>query len=165
MIGTAIGLPYELLLKDFSKTNYSSARAALLEAWRHFLGWRNWFAPKFCQPCFDLVLEEAYLRGMFDAPDFYEHKDEYCRVRWIGPARGWVDPVKEVEASRKAIDYGLSTLAEEVAGQGRDWEEVMEQIKREEDKTKELGVKISRAQQGGAGNRQEDPDDADPKKK
>ena len=151
LIGVSLGLPYELLLKDFSKTNYSSARAALLEAWRHFLGWRGWFSTKFCQPCYELVLEEAYLRGKFDAPDFYQNKSEYCRTRWIGPARGWVDPVKEVEASRKAIDFGLSTLAEEVAGQGRDWEEVLEQISRENQRIDELGAKVSRAQ-GGAGN-------------
>ena len=35
-ISAALGLPYELVAKDFSKTNYSSARAALLEARRYF---------------------------------------------------------------------------------------------------------------------------------
>ncbi len=42
-IGTGLNIPYELLLKDFSKTNYSSARSALLEAWRYFNGRRNGF--------------------------------------------------------------------------------------------------------------------------
>jgi capsid protein len=40
-IGTGLNIPYELLLKDFSKTNYSSARSALLEAWRYFNGRRQ----------------------------------------------------------------------------------------------------------------------------
>lgn len=142
IIGASLGLPYELLLKDFSKTNYSSARAALLEGRRTFTTWRSWFARKFCQPMWDLVLEEAYLRGLFDAPDFYEYRAEYTRAIWIGGGWGWVDPVKEVQASRQAIDYGLSTLAEEAAGQGRDWEENMEQLQREQDKQRELGVKI-----------------------
>ncbi|HER27020.1 MAG TPA: phage portal protein, partial [Rhodospirillales bacterium] len=31
-VAASLNMPYELLLKDFSKTNYSSARAALLEA-------------------------------------------------------------------------------------------------------------------------------------
>ncbi len=131
IIGVSIGLPYELLIKDFSKTNYSSARASLLEGRRMFSTWRHWFAGKFCQPIWELVLEEAYLRGDFDAPGFYENKIEYCRAMWIGGGWGWVDPVKEVEASRKAIDYGLSTLAEEAAAQGRDWEEVLDQRRRE----------------------------------
>jgi lambda family phage portal protein len=140
IIGASIGLPYELIAKDFSKTNYSSARAALLEGRRQFLNWRGWFARKFCQPIWGLVLEEAYLKGEFEAPHFYDFKDEYCRCQWIGGAWGWVDPVKEVEASRKAVDYGLSTLAEEAAGQGRDWEEVLDQRGREIEREKELGI-------------------------
>ena len=58
-----------------------------------------------------------------------------------------MDPVKEVESSKKAIDYGLSTLAEETAGQGRDWEEVLEQKARETKRAEELGVNLS----GGGG--------------
>lgn len=131
LIGVGLGLPYELLVKDFSKTNYSSARAALLEGRRVFKTWRGWLAGKFCQPIWQLVIEEAYLRGEFDAPDFYKYLHEYTRAAWIGGGWGWVDPVKEVEASRKAIDYGLSTLAKEAAAQGDDWEENLDQLARE----------------------------------
>lgn len=142
MIGMSLGLPYELLSKDFSKTNYSSARAALLEGRRMFSVWRSWFGRKFCQPLYDLVLEEAYLRGQFDAPDFYELRHEYTRAQWIGGGWGWVDPVKEVDAAMKAIDYGLSTHADEVAAQGKDWEEVFEQKSREREKADELGLRL-----------------------
>ena len=41
-IGVAAGMPYELVMKDFSTTNYSSARASLLEAWRFFINRRVW---------------------------------------------------------------------------------------------------------------------------
>lgn len=143
IIGASLGLPYELLMKDFSKTNYSSARAAILEGRRLFSNWRFWLSRHFCQPIWELVLEEAYLRNLFPAKDFYENRAEYCRAQWIGGSWGWVDPVKEVQASKLAIDYGLSTLAEETAGQGRDWEEVLEQKKREEDKARELGLNLS----------------------
>jgi len=152
LIGTSLNLPYELLIKDFSKTNYSSARAALLEGRRMFMNWRSWIARKFCQPVWGLILEEAYLRGYFEAPEFYRYRYEYTRAQWIGGGWGWVDPVKEVEASRKAIDYGLSTLAEEAAGQGRDWEEILEQKAEEEKKAEELNVNIMNAAKGGTGN-------------
>lgn len=160
MIGTSIGLPYELLTKDFSKTNYSSARAAILEGRRMFTTWRSWFGRKFCQPIYDLIIEEAYLRDMLDVPDFYENRAEYTRAQWIGGGWGWVDPVKEVEASRKAIDYGLSTLAEEAAGQGRDWEEILEQQKNEQDKASELNIELyhSATAPGPSAEPQEEPD-------
>ncbi len=146
--GSAIGLPYELLVKDFSKTNYSSARAALLEGRRMFTQWRGWLSKKLCQPMWELVLEEAFLRGMFTAPDFYENKTELCRAVWIGGAWGWVDPVKEVEASMKAIEYNLSTHAKEAAAQGEDWEEILEQRKREKATKKKLGLEEPEPPQG-----------------
>ena len=93
----------------------------------------------------ELVLEEAFLRGLFDAPDFYARRSEYCRAAWIGGGWGWVDPVKEVQSSQMAVNSGLSTLAEECAGQGRDWEEILEQIKREQDRAAELGVRLGGA--------------------
>lgn len=93
MIGMSLNMPYELLSKDFSKTNYSSARAAILEGRRMFTKWRSWFGRRFCQPVYDLVLEEAYLRGMFDAPKFYEQRSEYTRAQWIGGGWGGRPPL------------------------------------------------------------------------
>jgi lambda family phage portal protein len=142
IIGTCLGLPYELLMKDFSKTNYSSARAALLEGRRMFSNWRAWLARRFCQPIWELLLEEAYLRNLFPARNFYENRAEYCRARWVGGSWGWVDPVKEVASSKMAEDFAYSTLADECAAQGRDWEEVLEQKKREQDRAKQLGITI-----------------------
>lgn len=144
IIGMSLGLPYELLVKDFSKTNYSSARAALLEGRRQFSNWRSWFAAKFCQPVYDLVLEEAFLRGQFQVKDFYGQRAEYTRAQWLGGGWGWVDPVKEVQSSKMAVDFGLSTLAEEAASQGRDWEEVLDQLKREKDELAARGLEIPR---------------------
>lgn len=132
MIGASLGLTPELVTKDFSDTTYSSARTALLEARRRFGVWRALFAQKFCQPIYDLVLEEAYLRGLFGAEDFYRLRHYYTRASWIGPGWGWVDPVKEVRASAESVDMYLSTLADEASAQGRDWEDVVEQRVREQ---------------------------------
>ena len=162
LIGVALGLPYELLVKDFSKTNYSSARAALLEGRRVFKTWRGWLASKFCQPIWQLVIEEAYLRGEFDAPDFYTWRHEYTRAAWIGGGWGWVDPVKEVEASRKAIDYGLSTLAKEAAAQGDDWEENLDQLARERDAIAARSVTIYHSAKGEEENSDEQQNGQDP---
>lgn len=43
-LAAMLGIPYESLAKDFSKTNYSSMRAALNEAWKLYLFYRRWFA-------------------------------------------------------------------------------------------------------------------------
>lgn len=139
-ISAALGLPYELVAKDFSKTNYSSARAALLEARRYFKVRQEWLAQKLCQPVWEMVLEEAYLKGELKANSFYEKRLDWTRARWIAPGWSWVDPLKEVKASNEAIAGNISSLADEAAGQGKDWEEIMEQRAREEQKRKELDL-------------------------
>ena len=96
------GIPYESLAKDYSKTNYSSMRAALNEAWKLYGYYRQWFARAYCQPLWEMLVEEAWLRGFIrlpeDGPDFYEARELWCNASWVGPARGFVDPVKEIQA-------------------------------------------------------------------
>ena len=142
-IGTGLNLPFELLMKDFSKTNYSSARAALMEAWRYFLGRRQWLATYWAKPVYELWLEEAIQKGMIEAPDFYQNKALWTRCKWIGPGRGWIDPVKEAKASQIRLNTGLSTLEDECATQGLDWEEVLEQRAREQNKMEALGLRLN----------------------
>ncbi|MGH1471586.1 MAG: phage portal protein [Cellvibrionaceae bacterium] len=145
-IGTGLNLPFELLMKDFSKTNYSSARAALMEAWRYFIGRRHWLATYWAKPVYELWLEEAINKGLIEAPGFYQNKALWCRCKWIGPGRGWIDPVKEAKASKIRLETGLSTLEDECATQGLDWEEVLEQQAREQAKMRELGLNTETSQ-------------------
>lgn len=139
-IGAGLNLPPELLTKDFTRTNYSSARAALLEAWRFFVGRRNWLSTCWAQPVYELWLEEAVNRGYIYAPGFYDNRALWTRCKWIGPGRGWIDPVKEAQASRIRMEIGLSTLEDECASQGLDWEEVLEQSSRERARMRELDL-------------------------
>jgi lambda family phage portal protein len=137
-LATGLNLPYEIVAKDFSKTNYSSARAALLQAYRYFRCRQQYLSIHLCQPIYEMVMEEAYLRGYIDVPDFYDNRYEYNRARWIASGWQWVDPLKEVMASEQAIKNNISTLADECASQGKDWEENLEQRAREAKKIKNL---------------------------
>ena len=139
-IGAGLNLPFELLMKDFSKTNYSSARASLMEAGRFFAGRRQWLSTYWARPVYALWLEEAVNKGIIEAPTFYQQKQAWTRSKWIGAGRGWIDPVKEATASQIRMEIGLSTLEEECAAQGSDWEEVLEQRAREQAKQHELGL-------------------------
>lgn len=137
-MAAGMNIPYEVLAKDFSKSNYSNTRAALLEARRFFMMQQQFVSSKLCQPVLIMLMEEAYLRGELPILDFYQNRAAYVRTRWISPGWQWVDPQKEVAASVLAVDNNLSTLADEFATQGQDWEEALEQIAREKKKIKEL---------------------------
>lgn len=139
-IATGLNLPYELLLKDFSKTNYSSARASMLEAWRFFHGRRRWLSDYWLNAVYELWMEEAIQSGRVEAPGFYDNKYAYSRCRWIMQGRGWVDPVKEANAAKIRMGLGISTLEKECAEQGEDWEENLEQSAYEMARKRELGL-------------------------
>lgn len=62
LMGGAIEMPYELLLKEFN-ASYSASRAALLEAWEAFKMRRTWLVDSFCQPAYEIWLAEAVAVG------------------------------------------------------------------------------------------------------
>lgn len=137
-IASGLGISYEQLAADWSKTNYSSARAAMIEIWRGWSARRMSFAQGFCQPFVMAWLEEQVLEGHIRlpsrAPNFHDNWAAYSRAKWIGPGKGFVDPVKEAQAAAMRVSLGLSTLEEEAAElTGSDFLENLEQINREID--------------------------------
>ena len=143
-VATAMGLSYEQLAMDWSKTNYSSARAALLEVWKFFTARRGVFAEQTARQVYGAWLEEAIDLGDVElpsgAPDFQEAKAAWTRCSWTGPGRGWVDPVKEAQAAVLRMEAGISTLKRECAEQGLDYREVLAQRAREIKEMEELGI-------------------------
>lgn len=133
-IAAALGVSAEQITQDWSKTNYSSARAALLESWKTLSRRSTEFKVGTATPIYASWLQEVMERGDLDdvmpngaAPDFIEAATAYSRCDWLGVARGWVDPVKEKQGAVLGMDAGLSTLKRECAEQGLDWEEVLAQ--------------------------------------
>jgi lambda family phage portal protein len=126
--GAACGQPYERVAKDFSKTNYSSARAALLEAWKGDRLYQGPLVDTLCHPTWNMALEEFYLIGQLDTPKglpgFYEAFEAWCNVIWIPPARGSIDPKKTEEARALALANGTGTRTNFAAEDGEDIEEL-----------------------------------------
>ena len=145
LVGAALELPYDVLVKEFN-SSYSASRGALLEAWEAFRMRREWFVNDFCQPIYEIWLSEAVARGRIVAPGFFEDpliRAAWCGARWIGPVQGQLDPKKEVDAAIRHINYGLKTH-EQVAREmgGGDWEENVIQLKRENELLKDAGSRI-----------------------
>lgn len=91
-----------------------------------------------------MVLEEIFDKELVPIPQgtpgYYDAKTEYTRCRWIGPGKGYVDPLKERKAAQLGIQMGVTTLEDECAEQGKDYIEVLEQRAREKAKMEELGL-------------------------
>lgn len=134
-LASSRGMSYEQVSADWSQTNYSSARGALVEAWKSLGAGRQRFCQRMATPIYAAVLEEAIDRGDVElpagAPDYQDARTAYARCRWIGPGRGWVDPVKEAQAAQIRMAICVSTLENEAADQGLDYQEIIAQRARE----------------------------------
>lgn len=142
-IGTALEIPFEVLLSSFN-ASYSASRAALLEVAKMYRRRRKWMSRSFCQPIFEQVIEEAVLKGYINLPGFLENpimKKAYLKAEWYGNSQGQIDPVKEVTASILKIKNGLSTTEREAMElNGSDWNENLNQQAIEIKKKKEVGL-------------------------
>lgn len=130
-IAAALGLSAEQITQDWSRTNYSSARAALMESWKTLSRRKDEFCTNFASPFYACWLWEAMDKGELPlpsgAPSFIEAGTAFARCDWLGAPRGWIDPVKEPEGSQIKVQVGLSSLKAECAEQGDDYEEVIDQ--------------------------------------
>lgn len=142
-LGAALGIPYEVLMKNF-ESSYSASRAALLQAWQEFVLRRTWFARDLCQPVYEAWLLEAIAIGRIKAPGFFDDvriRKAWCNANWYGPTMSILDPVKDVTGSGLRVTYALSTHEQEAAEMtGTDFEENIDQLKYENDLIKKAGL-------------------------
>lgn len=130
LIGMGLGIPRELLLKQFN-SSYSASKAALLDAWIHFRCERAWTALSLCQPVYETWMAEAVFLGRIKAPGFFADpllRWAYTRAAWPGDSMGSINPKDEVAAYTAAIDARLMTRerAEWELG-STDWNETFDQ--------------------------------------
>ncbi|WP_086650888.1 phage portal protein [Acetobacter cibinongensis] len=131
-VASGAGLSPMQVSNDWSDVNYSSARGSLLEAWKTMKRRRDDFSIGFATPIRLAWLEECMevddLPMPRNAPDFVDARHAYSRARWLGPGRGWIDPVAEKQGAILGMDGGLSTLESECAeNEGGDWIETLDQ--------------------------------------
>lgn len=148
-VASAIGITYEQLTMDWSNVNYSSARAALLEIWRGLTAKKGGFANQFMGPIYRAFVEEVFDKGLIELPEgavpFDQNPAAWCHADWIGPGRGWIDPLREAQAAGERIDNNLTTLQQEAAEQGRDWKMDALQRAREKAFYDKLGLSTATA--------------------
>ena len=133
-IASSMGIPKEVLVKKY-ESNYTAARAALLDFWRTVRVYRTRFNSAFNQPVYEQWLSEAVANGRINAPGFFDDpaiRQAWCGCMWTGASMGHVDPRKEVEAAALRIANNISTQEQEASEyNGNDWAANIRQRKKE----------------------------------
>lgn len=150
-IAATLGLSYEQFSRDYSKTNYSSARASMTETWKFMQARKKAVADRFATMIYALWLEEEVNAGNVPMPpgkdksSFYDPvmREAYLNCDWIGASRGQIDELKETQAAVMRINSGLSTYENECARLGQDFRRIFRQRARENNLMEKLNLSFA----------------------
>jgi lambda family phage portal protein len=139
-IASGLGLSYASLSNDLREVNYSSTKVGLQaerEMWRTL---QEWWVVSFVQPLYLCWLEAATLSGALhlERPDWRL----YTAVKWVPRGWAWVDPLKEVQATKEELALGLTSRQRILAEQGGDFAALVEELGQENEMAAAAGVMI-----------------------
>ena len=142
LMATARRVSYELAFKDYSKVNFASSRASLIQDNYRFDGEQTHFISYVLNDIYATWLEVEIMRGNIKIPlaKFMTDKTEFLKQKWITPKRSWVDPLKDMLATEKEISLNLTTQTDEAMKQGKDFEEILERKAHEMQLLKDHGL-------------------------
>lgn len=114
LIGPSVNLPYELLMQLF-QASFSASQAAVNVARKGFKVKQSGLVNDFCQPIYDMLLDEAVARGMIYAPGYFDNpitRRAYTRAKWSGPGIIQIDIGKSASNFEKLTQLGYATASE-----------------------------------------------------
>ena len=116
-IATGLNISYELLARDFTKTNFSSARQSSLEDKKHWEPLQQYLNNHLNDSVYNWFIDRAIIAGV---NPFARNTSRQYLVEWILPPREYVDPLKEVDADIKAVQSGFTNLQKICSKHGTD---------------------------------------------
>jgi lambda family phage portal protein len=140
-----VNVSYESVSRDYSQSNYSSSRLALMDdrdTWRVL---QNWYLQ-----CFRSILHRQWLQTAvlareipnINLTEYGVNPEKYESVKWKPRGWSWIDPTKEVAAYREAEKAGYITKTQIIAqtGAGQDFADTMDERKRELEEIEDRGL-------------------------
>lgn len=146
-VAAGADVSYESLSRDYSQSNYSSSRLALLDDRDLWRALQTWFIRTVRLPLHRIWIQQAVLaRALTSIPleAYALNRQKFEEVRFKPRGWSWIDPPKEVGAYKEAIKAGLETQSSVIArtGEGRDLWDVLTEREEELRLAREKGLKF-----------------------
>lgn len=146
-MAAGVGVSYESISRDYSQSNYSSSRLALMEDRDLYKALQLWWIRNFRIPLHKVWLRQAVLAGAVQGVPVAQYASDPLKfeaVRFKPRGWGWIDPTKEVTAYKEAIKAGLTSTSDVIAqtADGRDIEDVVEALKRDHELFEAAGITV-----------------------
>ena len=142
-IFAALGIPYSICTSDLRRANYSSLRGSIVEYRRKLEQFQhNVIVFQMCAPIWRRWLDTAVLAEALqvNATLYLSDKPQYQRAKWIPQRNDWVDPLKDRQAEKLAVDSGFKSRSDVVEAEGNDPEENDKRIAADHAREEQLGL-------------------------
>ena len=163
LIGAGQGLSYEATSRDMSQSNYSSARQGIIEDEQTYIEDKELFIETFLDEVYESFVISGVLCGLFDIPDFWDpdKKEKYLSHEWVAAPKKWIDPLKETQAMKVAVQTGQKTFQQAAAENGQDWRRTIDDMAAVLEYGRKKGIELGGVIYGQKA-KELDPDATDP---
>lgn len=126
LIGAGQGLSYEAVSRDMKGSTYSSARQNAIEDEDTYAE-DSELLQEMMSEIYEQFVFSCVLAGRIDPPEFWERKEEYLAHVWVKSPKKWIDPAKESNAGKTALQSGQKTYQDVCAERGKDWRQAIDE--------------------------------------
>lgn len=140
------GATYAGMTGDLRQVSYGSQRGGTLlhrrkiEAQQHHV-----MIFQFCRPIWTRWLDDAVRTGalpLVSTAAYVADPPAYRDVRWIPPKWDWIDPLKDRQAEKLAVDSGFKSRSDVVEAEGYDPEENDNRIAQDQQRASGLNIRF-----------------------
>ena len=141
LIGAGQGISYEATSRDMSESTYSSARQGMIEDGLTYAEEKELLF-EVLDEIYETFIISAVLCNAIPVADFWTDKERYLNHDWTQEPKPWIDPLKEANATKTALQTGQKTFKQVAAEQGRDWRDQIDDMAEIMEYGKEKGIDL-----------------------
>lgn len=127
LVGAGQGLSYETTSRDMSESNYSSARQGMIEDDLTYVDDKDQLI-EVMDEIYETFVISLVLSGKVEMQNFWGDKEIYMEHTWIQAPKRWIDPLKEANANKTAMNTGQKTWGDLASENGKDWKEQIDEM-------------------------------------
>ena len=142
LIGAGQGLSYEATSRDMSESTYSSARQGMIEDDETYNEEKELLI-EVLDEIYETFIISAVLCGAIQIKNFWEDKERYLKHVWTQEPKPWIDPQKESNANKIALQTGQKTYKQISAENGRDWRDQVDDMAEVIEYGKKKGIDLT----------------------
>ena len=146
----ASGLPgasYPELCNDYEAVNFSSIRAAILSSRDEWRKRQRWFEEAWLEPIFADWLRFALANRVIlldnGSPLPIAKAEKFAAHAWQFRGWAWVDPLKDMQAAREALDLRITSRTRLAREAGNEIEDIFDEQQIEETLAAKYGIDLT----------------------